>query len=126
VNATRSELFSALIVVQAVHSVEEYVGRLWETFAPARFVVTQISLDPRIGFIIFNTAVVSFGAWCAILPVRRGWHSGTLFICIWIAIELVNGIAHPLLSIVSGGYTPGVATAPILLALSLMLLRRLR
>ncbi len=29
--------FGALIVAQASHSVEEYVGRLWESFPPARF-----------------------------------------------------------------------------------------
>jgi hypothetical protein len=44
---------------------------------------------------------------------------------IWIAIELVNGVGHPLWSLVQGGYTPGVVTAPILLVLALVLARRL-
>ncbi len=29
--------FLALIVVQALHSIEEYVFQLWATFPPARF-----------------------------------------------------------------------------------------
>jgi hypothetical protein len=43
-----------------------------------------------------------------------------------VVIELVNGVGHPLWSIVQGGYTPGVATAPVLLVLSLLLVRELR
>lgn len=125
-NVGRSGLFAALIAVQAAHSIEECVGRLWETFPPARLVSTLIyAANPRVGFIIGNVVLVAFGAWCALWPVRRAWHSATLFICVWIAIELVNGIGHPLWSIAQGGYTPGVATAPILLALSILLLRGL-
>jgi hypothetical protein len=41
-------------------------------------------------------------------------------------IEAVNGIVHPLWSLRQGGYTPGVATAPILLVLALVLAQRLR
>jgi hypothetical protein len=126
VNTGRNGLFAALIVTQAAHSIEEYAGRLWESFPPARLVSTLISPNPRTGFLIFNIALVAFGVWCVIWPVRRAWHSATLFICVWIAIELVNGIGHPLWSVARGGYTPGVATAPILLALSILLLRRLR
>jgi hypothetical protein len=58
--------------------------------------------------------------------VRRGWHSATLFSCIWIAIEIVNGLVHPLWAIYRGRYEPGLATAPILLVLAILLLRRLR
>jgi hypothetical protein len=45
---------------------------------------------------------------------------------IWIGVELVNGVGHPLWSLVQGGYTPGVATAPVLLVLALTLARRMR
>jgi hypothetical protein len=31
-------VFGVLVLAQAAHSVEEYVGRLWESFPPARFV----------------------------------------------------------------------------------------
>ena len=122
----RSSLFAALIAAQAAHSIEEYAGRLWESFPPARLVSSLVSSNPRTGFIILNIMLVAFGVWCAIWPVRRGWHSATLFICLWIAIEIVNGLGHPLWAIYRGGYEPGVATAPILLVLAILLLRRLR
>jgi hypothetical protein len=33
---TRLQLtFGALVLAQAAHAVEEYVGRLWESFPPA-------------------------------------------------------------------------------------------
>ena len=39
----------------------------------------------------------------------------------WIAIETINGIGHPAWSLLQRGYTPGLLTAPILLALAVML-----
>jgi hypothetical protein len=41
------------------------------------------------------------------------------------ALELVNGVVHPWWSLVEGGYTPGVATAPLLLVLALLIAREL-
>lgn len=113
--------FLALVLFQAVHSVEEYFFRLYDVFAPARFVSGLISDDLRTGFIAFNAALVSFGLWCYLVPVRRGATSAVGFIWIWIVIELVNGIGHPLWSLTQQSYTPGVATAPALLSLALYL-----
>jgi hypothetical protein len=48
------------------------------------------------------------------------------FIWFWTAIELINGVGHPLWSVLQGGYTPGVATAPILLVLAVYLVIQLR
>jgi hypothetical protein len=121
---TRLQLtFFALVVVQAAHSVEEYVGRLYDVFPPARFLTGLISSDRRGGFVILNVLLVAFGLWCFFWPVRRQWASAAGFIWVWIAIEIVNGIGHPLWSIVNDGYTPGVATAPALLILALYLAR---
>jgi hypothetical protein len=41
-------------------------------------------------------------------------------------IETINGVGHPLWSLRQGGYTPGVATAPLLLVLALYLAAQLR
>ncbi|HET9678426.1 MAG TPA: HXXEE domain-containing protein [Solirubrobacterales bacterium] len=118
-------LFGALVVVQAAHSLEEYIGRLWETFPPAGFVSGLVSSDHERGFVIFNLALVAFGLWCLAWPVRRGWPSGVPLLWLWVAIEGLNGIGHPLWSLREGGYTPGVATAPLLLVLALSLARLL-
>ena len=118
--------FLALVVVQAMHSIEEYFGRLYEVFPPARFVSGLISENLERGFIIFNVTLVSFGLWCFLWPVRRGWPSAAGFAWIWVGIEMVNGIGHPLWSLRELGYTPGVATAPLLLVLALYLAHQLR
>ncbi|HMF12152.1 MAG TPA: hypothetical protein VKE94_07590, partial [Gemmataceae bacterium] len=64
--------FAALILVQAVHSVEEYVGHLWDSFPPARFVTGLVSSNLAHGFVILNVLLLAFGAWCFFWPVRRG------------------------------------------------------
>ena len=87
--------FLALVAVQAAHSVEAYVGRLYEVFAPARFVSGLISQDLQRGFLVFNAILVAFGFWCFFWPIRRDWPSAIALMRLWIAIELVNGIGHP-------------------------------
>ena len=117
--------FLALVLLQGAHSIEEYVGRLYDVFPPARFVSGLVSPDRERGFVIINVALVSFGLWCCWWPLWRRWPSAAAFVWLWIGIEMVNGIGHPLWSIRQGGYTPGVATAPLLLAAALYLARRL-
>src|SRR5215213_6684186 len=117
--------FLALVSVQALHSAEEYAFRLYEVFPPARLVSGMISSDLRRGFIIFNAALVVFGFWCYLFPVRRNWPSAAAFAWLWVAIELLNGIGHPAWSIIQRGYTPGVVTALVLLPLALLVAHRL-
>jgi hypothetical protein len=108
--------FLGLVAVQVLHSLEEYRGRLYDVFPPARLVS---------GLIIFNVALVVFGVWCFLWPIRRCWPSATGLAWIWVGIELINGIGHPLWSLAVAGYTPGIATAPFLLVLALYLARQL-
>jgi hypothetical protein len=118
--------FFLLVVVQAVHSIEEYRGRLYEVFPPARLMSGLISPDLARGFVIFNVALVSFGLWCFWWPLRHQWPSAALFAWIWVGIELVNGVGHPLWSLSMLRYTPGVATAPLLLLLAVYLAWQVR
>ncbi len=60
--------FGALVATQTAHSVEEYIGRLWESFPPARFLTGMISPDRELGFIVINITLVAFGIWCLIFP----------------------------------------------------------
>jgi hypothetical protein len=118
--------FSALIFTQLAHSIEEYIGRLWESFSPARFLTGMISSDRELGFIVANSALVAFGLWCLLFPVRKEWPSAAAFIWFWIVLETINGVGHPVWSLRQGGYTPGVLTAPLLLVTSLYLAFQLR
>lgn len=118
--------FAALVAAQAAHSIEEYVGRLWESFPPARALTGLISSDRELAFIVLNVAIAAFGIWCLLWPVRRGWPSAAALMWVWVAVETINGLVHPLWSVRQGAYTPGVLTAPILLALALYLALQLR
>lgn len=113
--------FGALIAAQAAHSIEEYAGHLWESFPPARFLTALVSDNPQHGFLIINIALVAFGFWCLLVPVRLRWHSATAFMWFWVVIETINGVGHPSWTIRQGEYTPGVATAPLLLILAMSL-----
>jgi hypothetical protein len=118
--------FGGLVLAQAAHSLEEYVGRLWESFPPARFLTGLISQDPQQGFAVIDVSLVAFGLWCFLWPVRRQWPGAVGLAWTWVCIEMINGIGHPLWSLSRLGYTPGVATAPALLLAALYLAHQLR
>jgi hypothetical protein len=117
--------FLALILTQAAHSVEEYVFRLYDVFAPARFVSGLFSINPAVGFIIFNAALVLFGVWCCAARVWPGRRSARFWVWLWVVVEFGNGVGHTLLAVNQGGYFPGAFTAPVLLSLSTYLAVRM-
>ena len=118
--------FGGLVFTQIAHSTEEYIGRLWESFPPARFFTGMISSDRELGFIVINGVLVAFGLWALLFPVRKDWPSAAGFVRFWIVLETVNGIGHIAWTLREGRYTPGVLTAPILLLIALYLAFQLR
>ena len=108
-------VFLCLILAQAAHSVEEYVTRLYDALAPARFISSLISNDVALGFLVANALLVVFGLWCWAFPVRSGWRAARGLVWFWTLLELGNGLSHSFFALSRGGYFPGVATAPLLL-----------
>ena len=117
--------FLLLILAQTAHSVEEYIFRLYEVFAPARFISSLVSDDLSTGFVIANAALVLFGLWCYMARVRGAHRSAQAWVWLWIVIEFCNGIGHAVFALMRGRYFPGVVTAPVLLALSVYLAVRM-
>lgn len=117
--------FLALIAAQAAHSVEEYLGKLYEVFPPARFVSGLVSGDLRRGFVIANGVLIALGLLCFLGPVRGSWRPARAIAWAWAGLETLNGIGHLGWSLSEGRYTPGLATAPFLLLLALHLARQL-
>jgi hypothetical protein len=115
-----------LLLTQAAHSVEEYLGRLWESFPPARLVSSALSDNLETGFLIANILLLGFGLWCWLVPVRRNWPGARPLAWTWVALEVVNGIGHPAWALRQGRYTPGLSTAPVLLILAINLALQLR
>lgn len=118
--------FGALVLGQWAHSTEEYVGRLWESFPPARFVSGLVAEDLERGFLLINVSLAAFGFWCWLWPVRRAWPAAVPLAWAWVTVEVINGIGHSFWTLRQGGYTPGVGTAPVLLVLAIYLARELR
>ncbi len=117
--------FLLLVLFQSFHSFEEYIFRLYEVFAPARFLSGLFPDGLRFGFIVINAAFVAFGLWCYVARVRPNHASARLWVGVWSVIELGNGIGHILMALTVGGYFPGVATAPLLLLVAAYLAIRL-
>jgi hypothetical protein len=110
-------LFLLLVIVQVAHSIEEYVTRLYEVFAPARFVSGLVSDDLGTGFLILNTIIILIGIACYVGPVRSG-RGAWLVAWVWTVIELANGVVHLFFAWLEKGYFSGAITAVALLCVA--------
>ena len=114
--------FLLLTLLQALHSLEEYAGHLWEKLAPARFVSSLVSDDLSVGFAAINIGIVLLAFWCYLVPVRKSLPGARGVVLFWAILESLNGAGHILFGINAGGYFPGLYTAPLLLLCGLYLL----
>jgi hypothetical protein len=117
--------FLLLVVVQAAHSIEEVVFKLYAVYPPARFISSLFGERLGLWFAAANALIVAVGVWCYVAPVRAQHPSAVTWMWVWVVVEAINGTNHMVMAVVRGGYFPGVATAPALLAVSLYLGRRL-
>jgi len=121
VTARSQKLFLGLILVQATHSVEEYLFGLYAVLLPARVISGLISGNLAVGFALANAALVLFAFWCYFARVRKRHPSWRAWAWSWAILEAANGSAHLLFVVERGGYLPGAATAPFLLGLAVWL-----
>lgn len=117
--------FLALVAAQAAHSCEEYATRLYDVLPPARM-VSELFGDRRPGFVLFNASLVAFGLWCYVGPIRHAARSARALAWFWAVLELLNGSVHIVWAMSAGAYRPGLATAPVLVAIAVWLTRELR
>jgi hypothetical protein len=116
---TSRNTFILLVLAQGLHSVEEYIGRLWEVFLPAQFVSGLVSDNLEAGFLTINIGLFVFGLICWLVFNRFT----SAFIWFWIVLETVNGVSHIFFALSRMAYFPGLITAPILLILAIKLFR---
>ncbi len=119
-------VFVALVLLQVVHSIEEYAFKFYRIFPPARRLGDLIPGISRSGFIIFNVLLVCFGLVSFAYWVRPARLGARPAICFWIVTELYNGIAHLVWAIAVQGYNPGLVSAAALLGLAAYLAYRVR
>lgn len=113
--------FLFLIIGQGVHSVEEYYTGLWSVFAPARTASNLFSANTAKGFIIINTGLFVAGILCWILISSKNGYKFQPFIWVFIIIEFINGIGHPIWGIYDWHYVPGLISSLIILPINIYL-----
>jgi len=125
-NKRIKRLFLILVLVQGLHSFEEYYGKLWESFPPATMLCSLVSDNLIAGFLIINIGLFVFGMLCWLIPIRNDYSLAKFLVWFWIIIQFINGIGHPIWTIMQKDYTPGIITAPILLILAIVLIKEMQ
>lgn len=118
-------MFLILVLLQGLHSIEEYIGKLWEVFPTATTLTGLVSDNLETGFLIINIGLFIFGMLCWLFIVRKEHSFSKTVIWFWIVLEIINGVGHPVWSLYQRAYTPGLFTAPFLFITALYLIRRL-
>jgi len=110
--------FLLIALTQALHSIEEYAGKLWEVYPPATFLCRLVSSNLETGFIIINVGlfIVLMSIWFA----SKKYQVKGLF-WFWTIMEFINGVGHSVWAVAEWSYEPGLITAPVLIFLALRL-----
>ena len=118
--AAAVRLAAAAVVLQAAHFAEEAATGFHQQF-PALLDLVPWSLRFFALFNLFWLVVWVLSTW-GMMARRRS----ALFALWFFGLAcMANGLAHPLLAIRTGGYFPGLVTAPLIGVLGIMLFRRL-
>ena len=118
--AAASAVLGLTTAIQSVHFAEE-----WATGFNVRF-PALLGLDPMPlpFFVSFNLAWLA--VWIASIPAIRLGRKLAFFAAWFLALAgILNGVAHPILAIVSDGYFPGLITSPLIGLAGVLLWKRL-
>jgi hypothetical protein len=119
---TKASLTLAVATLaQAAHFSEEAFTGFHEKL-PGLFGLPAMSFS---GFMIFN--LIWLAVWVFSIYGLKAGYFLAMFAAWFLAIAgIINGVAHPLLALVSGGYFPGLYTSPITFIAGIMLWRALK
>lgn len=113
-------LSAIAVLFQAAHFAEELATGFHLRF-PVLLGLSPWSLRFFVTFNLFWLAVWSLSLW----GLKARWQAA-LFPLWFLGLGcLVNGLAHPALSLRTGGYFPGLFTSPLVGLVGIFLLRRL-
>ena len=116
-----STVFGIAIAVQGAHFAEE-----WRTDFHVQFpALMELDPMPLSVFVSFNLAWLAI--WVVSMPSLRSGSRPAFFAAWFLAIAaMLNGVAHPMMALASGGYFPGLITSPLIGAAGVILWQRLR
>ena len=103
--------FLSLILVQAVHSAEEFVFRFYEEFPPMRLIYQDAPQLAKPAFAVANVFLFFAGLACFYYWVRPARRGAATVVRAWMVIESFNVAAHSVWAVLTGGYNPGLVTA---------------
>ncbi len=115
-----STFLGVATAIQSAHFAEEWVTGFHVRF-PALLGLEPMPLS---FFVVFNLTWIAI--WIASIPFLRLGRRPAFFAAWFIAIAgVLNGIAHPIMAVASGGYFPGLVTSPIIGVAGVVLWQRL-
>ena len=118
--AAASKMLAIATAVQTAHFIEEWATGFHVRF-PALFGLDPIPLSV---FVAFNLGWIVL--WIVSIPLIRRARQPAFFTAWFLAIAgVLNGIAHPVLAISTGGYFPGLISSPLIGLAGLLLWQRL-
>lgn len=116
-----SRILGVATVIQGAHFLEE-----WATGFHIRF-PALLGLDPMPVFFFVPLNLVWIAVWIVSVPFLRRGQTFAFFAAWFLGIAaLLNGVAHPLMAIASGGYFPGLLTAPFIGLAGVLLIKKLQ
>jgi|SRR5215213_3529631 len=119
--------FLSLVILQAIHSAEEFIFGFYEKFPPMRVIYQAAPLLAKPAFATSNALLLLAGLVCFYYWVRPSGRGARAVVWVWVVLESVNVIAHSVWAFLIGGYNPGLATAilfvPVLIYLSHLMKR---
>ena len=119
--AAAARVLAFATAIQSGHFAEE-----WATDFHVRF-PAMFGLDPMplSFFVAFNLTWIAI--WIASVPLLRSARRPAFFAAWFLAIAgMLNGVAHPIMAVASGGYFPGLISSPFIGLASICLWRKLR
>src|SRR6266446_3276848 len=126
-NGNIRTMFLLLVILQAIHSAEEFIFRLYERFPPMRLLYQNAPYLAKPAFVISNASLVLIGLGCFyywVQPARKGARA---VVWVWLIMESLNVTAHLVWAILIGGYNPGLVSGvlfvPVLIYLFYLMRR---
>ena len=108
------------IACHCIHFLEEY----WTGFYVGFPTLLGLSVWPASFFVVFNVVLIAI--WILSVRVVSSGRWFSLFPLWFLALgSSINGLAHPALAFVSGGYFSGLLTSPIVGVLGVLMVRSL-
>ncbi|MFN2415611.1 MAG: HXXEE domain-containing protein [Pyrinomonadaceae bacterium] len=103
--------FLVLILLQVLHSVEEFTFKFYEVFPPMALLYRGAPRLAGPAFIISNSLLITVGLVCFFHWVAPGRPGARVVIWLWVGAEVLNAMAHSVWAIMVGGYNPGLVTS---------------